>query len=223
MEKTVNVVMLPTKDKTRLIDNHGRLAYFKVKPVGVSKNCIPQHLYFTSDEEVKEGDNVLVSNKFIVKAEYVTSHIFPNDKGLGYTSDKGGRGVKFVKEDRKVVATTDKSLETCQCNKIGYHKMSCKLRYQIPQINPQFTEVYVKAKGKIDKVDLEYELRTISVGDEEDYADNLTIKTREDNTVIVHQIKEKVYTRDQVEALIHKATLIDNDKFDFFKWIEENL
>ena len=34
---------------------------------------------------------------------------------------------------------------------------------------------------------------------------------------------EKMYTRDEVEELIHNATLIDNDKFYFDKWIEENL
>jgi hypothetical protein len=46
---------LPTEDRTSKIwfDNDtGKLLY---DPVGVM-NCVPQHLNFTTDEEIKEGD-----------------------------------------------------------------------------------------------------------------------------------------------------------------------
>ena len=59
VKNKIEVVLLPTEDKSRIVNNHGRLAYFKVKRIGITKHTVPQNVYVTVSQDVepiKEGD-----------------------------------------------------------------------------------------------------------------------------------------------------------------------
>lgn len=83
----------------------------------VHSGAIPQHLYFTSNEEISTGDNYI---------NIITMQ-----------PDKAGVCWGLNPHLRKVVATTDKSLN-------------------LPLIPQSFIEEYVKNKGEIKEVDITY-------------------------------------------------------------------
>jgi hypothetical protein len=58
MKKQVKAVMLPTENKTSKIWLDNDIDELLFDPIGVM-NCTPQHIYITSDDEIKEGDHVL--------------------------------------------------------------------------------------------------------------------------------------------------------------------
>ena len=121
---------------------------------------------------------------------------------------------------------------------------------QIPQIPESFIKAYVEANGEIDEVMVEYDMTVesgynniLSGGEESAYF----LKTREDNTVIIHKVKsDKQYTAKDVHAQM-KRSMYTIIKFMFNetserdskqvreyqsfmkankiadKWIEENL
>lgn len=104
---------------------------------------------------------------------------------------------------KKIVATTDKS--------IGYtdHLISPVPNFcDYPQLPESFIQAYIKAynEGKpITEVDLEMEEYINSAFEYKGKDDGLYIKTRPDNTVIVHQ--SKMYSREEVEELCNSAHL----------------
>lgn len=109
--------------------------------------------------------------------------------------------------NKKIIASTDKSL----------------VSYGVKLIPESFTQAYIKAynEGKsITEVDLEMELSNLAndfIGNQ--FGDNIQkLKTRADNTVIIHQ--SKTYTRDEVIKIIYECDfsgLMTND------WIDKNL
>ena len=152
--KTVKVVMLPTEDKGALIYNtYINPEKHKSNPLqelnshlynGDSSKIEPmgykyQHLYLTSDEEIKEGDWV------IYKGRIVQASIKTQLRIINITS-------------KKIIATTDKSLEI-SLGKPYKADMNTIIhpRKQLPQIPQSFIEAYVKAEGKIDEVQVEME------------------------------------------------------------------
>lgn len=143
------------------------------------KAVLPQHLCIISDEEINDGDWVLFNNRIIVK----------------YTSGP-------IVDSKKIVATTDKSLIT----KIYSHESQDLMKISVykdkllPQIPESFIEAYIKAynEGKpITEVNLEMETETWGIE-----GIFTKIKTRPDNTVIIHP--SKLYTRDEVINFILK-------------------
>ena len=100
--KKTKVVMLPTNEKatvgsivTRPSDN--RMATVNVLTKDDTQPCIHQHLYFLSDEEIKEGDWL-----------YNGTEIWQVKSYYG-----------FQPITKKIIATTDKSLFT-ETKAIGY-------------------------------------------------------------------------------------------------------
>ena len=239
MKKEAKVIMLPTRDKVGALQIHtsfvkGILRMYKTD---IPSDYKAQHLYFTSDEEIKEG----------VNQYYI-------DKYTGKLSNSGG--AQYESKQNVVIATTDKSLTVPKITNFGMQE-ECGGVLQVkslPKIQQSFIEAYVKAEGKIDKVMVEYEDKAypeLMEGRTWDDApgandpkgrpfymkDNFIIKTREDNTVIISKCKEDMYSREDVEALINKfrndlnypmkintypdGSISDIEGID--KWIEDNL
>ena len=163
MKKTVKVIMLPTEDvNTSPIVKWGNPGELRLTTTQFNNNgrWKGQHLYLTSDEEIKEGDWYLFHG------------------GLGLHPKLMQWKEKITKGKRyKIVATTD----TTFFEPIPYY----------PKIPQSFIEAYVKAEGKIDEVQVEYDLTVVGVPNLYD------IRTREDNTVIISPIVE--YWKNEME------------------------
>ena len=114
----------------------------------------------------------------------------------------------------------------------------------LQQIHQSFIEAYVKAEGSIDKVMVEYE-STNPMSSRQRESHYKILKSRGDNTVIIHKAKDNMYTKEQVgtqwkyfminmieymfnlpqEELVevkkHKCHEFVQEMYD--KWIEDNL
>lgn len=190
MKKTHKVVMLATEKASNLCLADTKLVLIKEAKYNLS-NIKVQHLYIISDDEIKEGDwwyNASTGLIWKVTADNVKCYNQPSNM------DRTGLN--------KIVATTDKSL--------GYtdHRISPVPNFcDYPQLPESFIQAYIKAynEGKpITEVDLEMLISTSgSTAGELKDNEKLIIKTRPDNTVIVHQ--SKMYSKKEVEKLCEKA------------------
>jgi hypothetical protein len=132
-------------------------------------------------------------------------------------------------EIRKIIATTDPKI-------IGKSKITETknvIRHSIfPSIPQSFIEEYCKVGG-IDEVLVEVEKQ---FDDAPEGAEQPIIcmgyepKLNPDNTIIIHPVEEKMYSRDEVEKLIKRfyykdlADVVNSDLGNGIdKWIEENL
>ena len=221
MKKTHQVVMLPTTKSNNIGDivlspDSTRLATINVLTVDSKQPCTNQHLYITSDDEIKEGD------------WYVSDNGLEQSTILQAKKEYEGF-YKGKQTCKKIVATTDKS--------IGYtdHRISPVPNFcDYPQIPESFIQAYINAynEGKpITEVDLEMDC------DHNQMPNKVIdiIKTRPDNTVIIHQ--SKTYSKDEIfftiTGFIHEHS-VTNPK-DFRKldtntigqmaldWIKDNL
>lgn len=227
MEKELQVVMLPTEKASEgqlfVWNDTGNESVHIYSDMGAtqfnngSDLTIAQHLYLVSDEEIKEGDWYYVKNIRVneVRKALVDKPIYSN--GMF----------------KKVIATTDTSLKTCQCKKVDYHKMSCKIKYQLPQIPQSFIEEFVKANGKIDKVMVHYNAVQAMCQHGDTYVQK-SIKLTDNNEVIIIPpvTSEKTYTREEVAKLLWDIRNFYHETRDYpfrmvrapFKiWIDENL
>lgn len=127
--KECNVVMLPTKDRSEILITNNKLLY---KGNRMENSDINQHLYIISDDEIKEGDWCLT----------------PIEEGVQYVIK--AKGSNYNKLCKKIIATTDKSLELYTTKGKGV------LVTNLPQPSQSFIKAFVKAGG-IDKVLVEYE------------------------------------------------------------------
>lgn len=139
-KRTVQVIMLPTnKSNLALFSNSDdydnkivdKLQFFKDEVESLEYNLKPQHLYFTSNEEIKEGDKFIWKSQMYGNTEIYT---FKEDVGYGIKIAEGYI-VNHSGNCGKVIATTDKSLN-------------------LPLIPQSFIEEYVKKNGEIKEVDI---------------------------------------------------------------------
>jgi hypothetical protein len=205
MNKRAKVHMLPTENETSIVlfPHHdiNQLQCYKTK--GIADKGVGQHLYFTTDEEIKVGDWVYNSVSIHTSTD---SHIYQIvNKAMLHNANC-----------RKIIASTDpKFLEP---NHKEWTKMK-RLEKWLPQIPQSFIEEYCKAGG-IDEVDVEYGFA--GLGSKKGEMFRLKVDSTH-NTITIHLIKEKVYSREKVEELIHKFNK-DQAGFpwhskDALKWI----
>lgn len=180
--KTAQVIMLPTdkniktKDlvkfpsgKLKVMSDNDMLDYLESE----SNATKSQHLYLVSDDEPKDDDWVMpnnLDNPFNRKPYQFQKSPCP----LPYWGS--------AKTCKKIIATTDRDLIPCAC-KLGY---KCDDRRCLPHIPQSFVEAYAKANGDIKEVHVEYEPEPIGGNNGSVYPITYQIKTRPDNTVIVH-------------------------------------
>lgn len=210
MKKEAKVHMLPTNGKDiamlskRVKDGMLQSAN---GPEGVA-NCNtmwqPQHLYILSDEELKKGDwFIWLKYNFIEKATKKDNN----------------------KDCRKIIATTDPKLtkpskvtygnmEMINTNGDGsYYHYKGETEFSlsreelisrnilIREIPQSFIEEYCKAGG-IDRVMVECENSKFIVDkskrDNIENGFNKQIKTDSNNCIIIHPVKEKMYSKEEI-------------------------
>jgi hypothetical protein len=225
MKKKHKVIMLPTDDITDII----------VPTQGVGKGVIHfreyygsavldmndkyQHLYFTSDEEIKEND-------WYMFTDYALKGQFEQAKEVESQ-------VPFH-NCRKIIATTDKKLIILK-GEFNFDVLPTTMstEHSLPQIPQSFIEEYCK-QGGIDEVELEVGLPQ-SIKDEllsgrlaEADKNDFILQLQINNEVITHLIEEKMYTIKEVENAYdtgyYNASSGGNGiSFTFTDWIKENL
>jgi len=234
MKQLCNVVMLPTEKASNIIintafndgSNKDKLFYSNESKVQCA-NIRPQHLYITSDEEIKEGDwyynpagNNFAPDMRLVKCESLHEAIACRNEPVC----------------SKVIATTDKSL-TIETTKADVANVQFSKHSLLPQIPESFIKVFVESNDTIKEVLVDYEERWKDLGDRGDgkhiYETNhLVLKTRPDNTIIISQAR--TYTKDEVEQLCNSSYVegmnaqkfindLPTPRVRFKKWLEDNL
>ena len=210
MKKRVKVIMLPTEDLTSIIkQGTSSTLYYYSSPISANTkySYANQHLYFVSDEKLKDGEwcyeSKMKGNKIF---EYDSSNIW----------HKGAY---------KVVATTNKSLV--------YISNNGRVEYNLPQIPQEFIENYCEVGG-VDEVEIEYELNYDEhpelIGNPIESWDE--IKVDSNNCVFTHPTKDS-WNREELITTVIDLFLKEReyrekyshfiDKIDLKKWIEDNL
>jgi len=211
MLKKVQVVMLPTNEKAQIVKMpHGKLEIKNQDSQGKD-----QHLYFLSDEEIKEGD------WFLPTIGSLKGQPCKLNKGCK-TSDKG-----------KIIATTDSSLKVGHnYGSIEYGDKTVDCNDYLPQPSQSFLEVYVKEYNKgnvIKEVMVEYEERSSTefgkYAIEKMGEQNLRLKVNpKDNTITIKRVKDS-WNREELISVV--GEWISNTQrpteSNFKKWIEKNL
>lgn len=238
--KRAKVHMLPTEEKTDIIFvTRGSMNELRYVPTllkeGLTlldKEFKCQHLYITTDEEIKNGDKILWEGKIYDYQEFMSM------KTPVYT------------DYFKIIATTNPKLTTKEVIRVGDRVHSEKQDFNdqivstessaelynksdhyfkaLPQIPQDFIKAYCE-QGGIDEVDVEMEeeSRFAYEGDT-----RYTLKVDPiHNTITTHRIVEKMYSREEVEELCRnshllgmKETLPGYPKPETIdEWIKENL
>lgn len=190
MFKKANVVMLPTNEKANIFlrnrvtskELFSSSPYLPQTGNSINSDVIGQHLYITSDEEIKEGDWCILFDSF--------GHLFTND-AQQYIPSKGhilNNGL------RKVIATTD--------NELG-HGDNVGAWYSLPQPSQAFITKYVEEYNKgcqIIEVLVEY---IYEMDDFSEYKPLLKVNSK-DNTITIKKIKDS-WTREEISNLCRDA------------------
>jgi hypothetical protein len=183
----------------------------------------PQHLYILSDEEIKEGDWCLdLSTKSVERAVlYYLKSYSEDDKIKKIIATTNSELKVLCKGKLKYLPTNGREyMFPYTCNKCStkylherngtryYTDKACDNEYNIAQIPTDFIQAYVKAynEGKpIEWVMLEYYRKCCKDGvhfaycvEECENSDTLYLKLRDDNTVIIHRVKERKYSRQEL-------------------------
>jgi|DEB0MinimDraft_12_1074336.scaffolds.fasta_scaffold00020_9 hypothetical protein len=133
MKKQVKAHMLPTDRATSLWNCGSDLCYDdKATLKSVDSIWVPQHIYITSDEKIKEGDHIL--SKYSIGALYIDGKL---------------NTVKMLAEGkwRKIIATSDRSLKIKIPleNRTGLH-----VTKKLPNVSQSFIKEFVESGGKED-------------------------------------------------------------------------
>lgn len=195
IDKQCNIVMLPT-NKSEIAKRNARIpSIVHSSTIGAKDGFIkqgfyvPQHLYITSDDEIKGGDWFICNSilKYCTYKGKTTSNIT-------YLVDKLGNedNISFCK---KIIATTDKSLKEIIHRDISYHSPNVEI--SLPQIPQDFIKKFCE-QGGIDKVLVEYQ-KNSQFGSFGLY--NYNVKTDSHNTITIKPVKERTYSKTEVQIL----------------------
>ena len=214
--KKTKVVLLTTNEKASLkLGQNGLLVN---NTLGYDAHFTNQHLYFLSDEEIKEGD------------WYLT---FQNDKLIGGPRKCEDSSYSFI-YCKKIIVTTDSNLTIKTLLFVqGENK---EIDVLLPQPSQSFIEKFVEEHNKgnvITEVLVEYKEccgRCID-GVDECIGDRLKINSK-DNSITIRKAKDS-WSREEVIELLQNcwsdsafnlAKQTKKEEFiTFDKWIEENL
>lgn len=228
MRKKHNVVMLPTTEanwpnciwlgrishQLHLDTSYNHKGRYSEPPI--DDTMLPQHIYFTSDEVIKEGDWFIngLTNQIHQAASYEV----------------------FIPSDKKIVATTDpallnfcwncnhqKKVHTGMCENCG--RFNATGVNQFPSIPNDFIQAYIKrynAGTPITEVMLEMKDMNpyTHLGGRSDYK----IKLRKDNTVICHPVEERKFTKAELEKAYDDAIemMANGPDKPFHEWFNQN-
>lgn len=215
MKKECKIHSLYAKSLTNVVyDKQDDIFMYGCFPL-IATVCDYQHLYITSDEEIKNGDWYIVLTRDMLEVKRALIDI--------------GKGPNH----RKIIATTDTNLRV--------RVVGCTVETKpLPQIPDSFIKEYCD-EGGIDTVLIEHDylekcLYEIPIECENSHCrvfnkcieepqlkrTTKTLKLNSDNTIIISPLAEKMYT----EKLLLKA-LLSNDlihsKEEALDWIKENI
>jgi hypothetical protein len=221
MKQPVQVIMLPTEDRTNICLVGKKLRYIGDNHEGFLGNW--QHTYITVSQDIepiKEGDWYIDDTNTVRQS-------LTNDKAYWE-----------VRQDYvKIIATTNPKLTIKEYTGVIDESNGVKeyLEHQIPQVPLSFLEEYVANPDG--EWEVEYEKKDInplSKTWEEDYIRFglkhkpnwiMLPKLNQDNTVNITSVEEKMYSREEVEELCKQcwgqAKLVHSGLF--IDWIKENL
>lgn len=197
MRNKCNLVMLPTENKSNIWLRQGKLEVNS----SASSRINPQHLYITSDDEIKEGDWVLT----------------PEGKILQF-----GQVGTYLSKDKKIIATTDSSLTVPTDIE---ERKDVLYDNSLPQIPESFIKKFVEEYNKgnvIKEVMVEYEIV---------HPDLPILDTIKNINLIIEPIKDSWSREEVEELLYKSldATVTSHPKIrevfneQLSKWIKENL
>lgn len=234
--KKTQVVMLPTNEKANvgnnvIVKHNTTLAYGKKIQEPYNMAETEQHLYFLSDEEIKEGDWVLINGCIVRQCKETNKepHTIPT------VIDTIG-GIHHIIVCKKIIATTDSSLIIGE-NK-GKSLLGTDLNKYLPQPSQDFIKVFVEEYNKgnvIEWVDVEYEAMNTTIVNR-NYND-FEPKVNSKNEITITMIKEN-WNREEVIAKLKKLAEDIDDAYRSYtsdniigfnmvnndgKWISENL
>ena len=225
LNRKIQVHMLPTEDKTGifgLILNGTEILQCSI----ISKIRVPgkslsngYHLYFTSDEKIKDGDNIISLNGG------------ENGEHLLAVA----RNIRYHKTCRKIIGTTDTKLNFNKSKTFKDVSPVTKvvtfdtvvLTKLLPQPPKSFIEAFCKAGG-IKKVIVEYEEKYIeppsNIHSNRGYFITQP-KVNSQNEITIHPIKNS-WDREEVIKLYksaYKNGFVDREKNNNYNdsWIEK--
>lgn len=172
----------------------GNIEYFRSPMFMSLEYWQPQHLYITTDEEIKEGDWYLTDNLLVLKVNKLLM-------GLVYAEGDHGRQIRHC---RKIISTTDPKLRFG--NVTG--EIETDTSFPLSQIPQSFIEEYCKAGG-IENVRVECE---VTFDNKKWLPENrkVQLKTDSNNCIIIHPVEEKMYSNNELfRAFCH--TFVDSD------------
>lgn len=205
------VVMLPTEKASSIHLNPKKLVKWHMDITPTNKDCVNQHLYILSDEEIKEGDWGIGHAKGI------------NGIGTGYYVFKHDNSniakVNALAEgSKKIIATTDKSLGLASPSTSFIEKFVEEYNKDnvITDVMVEYEEL-ARAVGKpLEKLD-----SGVDDFDKKIIGHKLKINPK-DNTITIKKVKDS-WSREEVIDLLTRynkrcqAPMVDT------KWISENL
>lgn len=227
--KRAKVIMLPTKRSNIVVNKRMKQLQYNDIDYLQSGELQPQHLYFTTDDEIKENDWVYNSKENII--EQVV-----NKETLDFVLKHNDLELIFF----RVSYTTDESLKLpCTCmgmsDKVKCDWM-CKTHqsYMLPQPSKAFIEKYCKLGG-IDEVYVEYvdryDIKYSYIPGFGETAKRIDLpnelKVNSYNEITIHPIKDS-WTREEVENLLMQAWIHGEANTGVHytvreNWIKENL
>jgi len=216
VKKRAKVNLLPTDKESHIFKGGGTIQYIPSRLIsnddkGWRKN---QHLYITTDDEIKEGDWYLLLEDRIPMTTCNDSIVLENLNKIGA---------------KKIIATTDTSLKVVISDN---GKGNAQMWRPVPQPQQSFIESY--CKNPVDKVEVEYEWwqdqDNTGAGIENIGEPELILKLTSNNEIIIHPIEEKMYTGEEVIQLFRdyqnakaKQILDGSEPIIPLEWIKENI
>jgi hypothetical protein len=225
--KSHKLVMLPTEKADNCITMYynGKISWtdqLLTKTYRESTVVKVFHLYILSKKAWSDGGDIIKHGDwFYSKGDNKVFQYLPIDDTRDTSPDYSGTF--------KVVATTDKSIYNSGVANGWSHIETSGVIY-LPQIPKSFIQAYIKSYNEgntITEVSLEMEKVFVDkqLSDGQEFLDKeYTIKTREDNTVMIHQ--SRTYTREEVIKFIKTAVCKKENAWhgnELDKWIEDNL
>ncbi len=214
--------MLPTGDITGIVLHStglDKIVHTKESELNAVLNIggTSQHLYFTSDENIEEGDCVfsklyglgkVVSDKWADHKAIAPMLVQFKDIAVRYGKDgsyKDDGNKIYLNDCYKIVASSDESLN-------------------LPQIPQSFIKQYVEAGGSIDEIMVEQYYYAEALNGSSLIPHKVyKFRTDSNNCVIIHTVKDS-WSREEVETLVAKAFKVGYDKsYTGFPYIEEHL
>lgn len=238
--KRAEVILLPSKEMldaykapiTKVYEDNGKL-YLNPKERGefITELGSPQHLHFTSDEKIKEGDWFLNSKTNAI-GQY------------------NGSKILLFKGDKKIISSTDESLKFIKHDETVPYPKGVQISLSKPSLN--FIEKYIECYNKgeiITDVLVEYESQSYSnrfedgksIINPDTWGRMLKLKVNpKDNTITIRKVKDSLLDivkkdsglkKELIQLLVdccgevscEDGILLGKEPADLFKWIDNKI